>query len=50
MELKQTILYGGIGLISFILLLLVFFFGLTKISELFFMATIYLAILYLDLE
>lgn len=45
MELKQTILYGGIGLISFILLLLVFFFGLTKISELFFMATIYLAIL-----
>jgi hypothetical protein len=45
MELKQTILYGGIGLITFNLLLILFFFGLTKIADLFFMTTIYLAIL-----
>ena len=45
MELKQIILYGGIGLILFNLLLIVFFFGLTKIADLFFMTTLYLSLL-----
>jgi hypothetical protein len=45
MELKDKILYGGILGIVVNIGILVFFFGLTKLADLIFMATFYLAIL-----